>query len=74
MYWKILYALLRAIWPVLKLLQISDSVKPDMDRIYHLSYKAHFAIKNSKEYFDDVTFFVTSLINAKGKAYATYSV
>ena len=52
MYWKRLFALLRAICPVLKLLRISDSNKPGMDRIYHLSYKAHYAIEKSKEPLD----------------------
>ena len=32
-YWKILYALLCAIYPVLNLLQIADSNKPGMDRL-----------------------------------------
>ena len=35
-YFKRFYALLREIWPVLKLLRIADSNKPGMDWIYHL--------------------------------------
>ena len=58
-----MYDLLHTIWPVLKLLQISDSDKPDTDHIYHLSYKAHCEIEKSKEFLDNVTLFVRSLIN-----------
>ena len=43
-YWKKFYYLLCTIWPVLKLLQISDLNKLGMDRIYQLLYKAHCAI------------------------------
>ena len=49
MYWKILYALLRAIWHVLKLLKISDSDNPGMDRLYHVPYKPRRAIEKSKK-------------------------
>ena len=72
-YWKRLYDLLRAIWPVLKLLKIDHSSKPGMDQLCHLSYKAHCETEKSKEHLDDVTLFVRSLINPDDEADATYS-
>ena len=72
-YWKSLYTLLHSIWSVLKLMHIVDSTKPDMDRLYHLLYKAQCSIENSKELLDNVTLFVRSLINADDEADATYS-
>ena len=54
-------------------MHIVDSTKPDMDRLYHLLYKAQCSIENSKELLDNVTLFVRSLINADDEADATYS-
>ena len=72
-YWKSLYALLRVTRTFLKLLNIFDSDKPVLDRLYLLSYKAQCVIENSKKPLDVVTFLVRSLINADDEVDATYS-
>ena len=70
-FWKRVYILLRAVWPVLKLLRISDSNKPGMDKMFYLNYKTTQAIEKSKEALDDVTLFSstdTSLADAESDA------
>ena len=72
-YWKMFNDLLRTIWHVLKLLWISNSNKPGVDRICRLSYKDHFSIENIKEPLDGVTLFVRILISSNDDADAAYS-
>lgn len=57
----------------LEAMRISNSNKPSMERLYHISYKSHCAIKNSKEPPDNVTLFVRGLIYSHDETYATYS-
>ena len=56
-HWQRLYILLRALWPVLKLLRISDSNKPGMDKIVYLVNRARKALENSTEFLSDSKLF-----------------
>ena len=56
-HWQRLYILLRALWPVLKLLRISDSNKPGMDKIVYLVHKARMSLENSTEFLSDCELF-----------------
>ena len=68
-YWKRVYIVLRAFWPVLKLLRIADSNKAGMDKIYFLTHKASLALEKSKESLDDDTLFsVEDLVDAEADA------
>ena len=52
-FWKKTYILLRAIWPQLKLLRLSDSWKPGMDKLYYLVHKERVALVKSGDMLDD---------------------
>ena len=47
-YWKRVHIVLRAIWPVLKLLHIAGSNKSGMGKIYYLTDGAPLALEKSK--------------------------
>jgi len=56
-FWKQCYVLLRSIWPLLKLLRLSDTNTPGMDKMYYLAEKAMQALKKSKKDLEDTTLF-----------------
>jgi len=73
LHWKRVYVLLRAVWPVLKLLRIADSDKPGMDKIYYLCHKAKEAMAASSELLNDTDLFPTELDLSDAEADANYS-
>ena len=50
LHWKRVYVVLRAVWPILKLLCISDSDKPGMDKVFYLCHKAKEAMAISSDF------------------------
>ena len=56
-FWKALYALLRATYPAIRVLRYCDSNTPAMDKLYSLSNRTSMAISNSQESFNDTTLF-----------------
>ena len=47
-YWKVLYLLLRSVFPVFKLLRITDSTIPGMDNLWYLISQIISAVKKRK--------------------------
>ena len=56
-FWKTLYALLRAVFPALRALRYCDSNTPAMDKIAMLTYRTTVAIEKSKSSFNDENLF-----------------
>jgi hypothetical protein len=56
-YWKSSYVLLRAVFPLLKLLRLSDSNKPGMDKMYYYINQARSSLEKSKESLNDDNLF-----------------
>ena len=56
-FWKTLYALLRAVFPALRALRYCDSNIPAMDKIAMLTHRTTVAIGKSKSSFNDENLF-----------------
>ena len=63
-HWKRVYVVLRALWPVLKLLRLCDSQKPGMDKLYYLTHMARVALRKSKDNLNDTDLFHFSTARA----------
>jgi hypothetical protein len=52
-FWKCIYFLLRAVFPVLRLLHYCDKSKPAMDKIFFLSHMTTLTLNKSEEFLND---------------------
>ena len=59
LFWKALYILLRAVFPMLRALRYCDSNTPAMDKIFYLSHRATESIMKSGNDLNDETLFGT---------------
>ena len=72
LFWKRIYILLRALFPLLKLLRLTDSNTPNMDKVYFLLHKACDHLEKSKKYLLDENLFPETIsINGQDKGDAT---
>lgn len=59
-FWKQVYVVLRALWPILKCLRLCDSNKPGMCKVVYLMQKTREALEKSKADLDDLTLFTVN--------------
>ena len=59
-YWKAMFALLRAVFSALYLLRLCDKNTPVMDMIYFLVYRTSCAIEKSVDILNDEKLFSTA--------------
>ena len=52
-FWQAIYVLLRAVFPVLRLLRYCDANKPAMDKMRYLGYRTTVALEKSVEFLND---------------------
>ncbi len=62
MFWKDIYVLLHAVFPVLKALLYCDPNTPSMVKIYHLAKRAEDAILKSVHELDDEKFLYPQVV------------
>ena len=55
--WKIMYRLLRVLFPALWLLRLADSNRAGTDKVYYYSQKTSAAIERSVQVLDDLDLF-----------------
>lgn len=73
LFWKRVFVLLRAIFPLLQLLRIADSDKPNMDKLYFLLNKAREHLSKSKtDLMDDFLFPARVNVSAQDQADASF--
>lgn len=73
LFWKRVFVFLRAIFPLLQLLRIADSDKPNMDKLYFLLNKAREHLsKSKKDLMDDFLFPARLNISAEDEANASF--
>ena len=73
LFWKRMFILLRALFPLLKLLRLADSNKPNMDKVCYLLNKARLHLVNSKDdLMNEVLFPPNFRIRSQDEADAIY--
>jgi len=56
-YWKAMYILNRAVYPLIRALRYCDANEPAMDKIYYLSHRASVALEKSIDLLNDKNLF-----------------
>ena len=73
LFWKRMFILLRALFPLLKLLRLADSNKPNMDKVCYLLNKARLHLVKSKDnLMNEVLFPPNFRIRSQDEADAIY--